>query len=125
MTIKPAVGSLICRSVTEAGGREVCGYLTLDLGMQQAFHRITNRSVEPDNFWISRVDSRRFMKKAARQNLRVLAFLHSHRSSLELSRQDKISLDDSEVPWIVVAVVNGQLFSKVYYPESLRPQEVA
>jgi proteasome lid subunit RPN8/RPN11 len=119
MTIDPKVMTTVGRCIEEARGREVCGYLTLDQGTRQEFHRVTNRSTELDNFWISRTDYRRFMRKVSRQNLQILGFVHSHQSSLELSRQDKISLNNSEVPWIVVTIADSQLLSKVYYPEHL------
>jgi proteasome lid subunit RPN8/RPN11 len=117
MTLDDEVIEAIRRAIEESGNREVCGYLTADARMRQQFHRLANRSTDPDTFWISRVDFRLFERRTSRHNLRILALIHSHRTTLRLSRQDKISLAGSPIPWIVVVLAKDRLLSKVYCPE--------
>lgn len=115
MTLDDESAAAILRAVKQAEHREMCGFLTVNSERRQEFHRMTNRSAEPDRFWISRADAARFMRKASRDNLTVLGFVHSHRSDLRLSCEDQISLDASPIPWIVVAAENDRLVFAVHH----------
>jgi proteasome lid subunit RPN8/RPN11 len=97
-------------------GRELCGYLALDRQGRQEFYPLTNRSDELDRFWISKGDYRRLVLHLARGNFRIVAFIHSHPSSLELSLEDSICLRHSDMPWIIVRIFAGELQSRVYEP---------
>lgn len=114
MMLTPRLLKSIEARVVAADGREVCGFITRDVHGEGEFFPLPNRSRDHDAFWVSRVDERRFARMAARHQLQVVAFLHSHRAGLELSENDRISFETQPLPWVVVTRATGTMTYRVY-----------
>ena len=121
MNLDENVIAKISLDVQQLRGRELCGYLTLDSHEQQEFYALINRSHDAGSFWVSKGDYQRLARHFARRNLRILAFVHSHSSGLELSREDSICLRASDIPWVIVGIVDGELQSRFYKPGDAAP----
>lgn len=93
---------------------EVCGYLLDDGDGSQEFFRVRNWSELPGSFTVTEGELKRVERYARRNHLNVRAFVHSHRSTLELSRMDARDLAGSDVPWIV-AVLKGETLRYAVY----------
>jgi proteasome lid subunit RPN8/RPN11 len=89
-----------------ARNREICGALLVGEHGAQRFFALTNMSCEVRTFFVSLFEFDRLARYAERNAMRIRAFIHSHQSSLDLSAQDVISLQISELPWII-AVSSG------------------
>jgi proteasome lid subunit RPN8/RPN11 len=85
----------------EATG-EICGYLLIDTDGNQQVHLLNNWAIAPDAFFVSTLEGERLRRHAARERLRIAAFIHSHDRSLELSDRDIAGLLQDEIPWIVI-----------------------
>src|SRR5262249_2074872 len=105
---------VIADCMSETGEVELCGFLLLDSTGEQRFHRISNLLGDRGSFFVSVLDFERLQRYAERHKLHVAAFIHSHRSSLDLSRADRTGMELSPLPWIVVAAGKSGLEFAIY-----------
>ena len=121
MNLDENVIAKISLDVQQLRGRELCGYLTLDSHEQQEFYALINRSHDAGSFWASNGRISDVGAPFSSTQLRILAFVHSHSSGLELSREDSICLRASDIPWVIVGIVDGELQSRFYKPGDAAP----
>ena len=104
MKLNPFNSDLLTRALEDSGGREICAVVLEDRQGGQEVIRVRNWSRDVDGFFIATSELRRIERYAERQGCKVLAFIHSHSSSLELSDRDRRSLEHSKYPWMVVCL---------------------
>ena len=122
MQLSPAIIQLLTRALEDSGGREICAVLLENVKGDQAAVRVPNWSRDFDSFFVARSEIKRIERYAERNGYKILAFIHSHRSSLELSDTDRMSLEHSNYPWVIVILSDSGLHTRFY--ESLAQSDV-
>jgi proteasome lid subunit RPN8/RPN11 len=107
--LAPAVTHEFLRWIAAARGLEVAGLLLENAAGEQRIQRAPNLAGEPGEAEVPRwwLDRRLALRDGA--GFRPVAFFHSHRSSLEMSATDRESARTVSLPWIVLAVREGEL----------------
>lgn len=114
LRIAPNMISLLERCIRDAGDREFCALLLQHPDGQQEVIRLPNWSEDRFAFFVSTSELRRIERFASRVGAKVLAFIHSHISSLDLSDTDQEYLHHSKYNWVVVIMQDGSIRTKVY-----------
>ena len=101
-------------------GREVCGFLMSDTEGRQHVFLVRNWSGEGGAFFVSISENRRAERYACQRDLTIAAFLHSHKTSLELSDADRQCFEKSCLPWVVICLRERELRYRVYPRGSIK-----
>ena len=120
MKMRSSTKEVITRAVRDAGGKEICAVLLQDIYGEQQVIRLPNWSIEPNGFFIAKSELQRVERYAEREGHNILAFIHSHISSLRLSKEDRRSFQNSKYPWIVVCIGPSGLKSRFYEHDATR-----
>lgn len=106
------------RSALEASGREeVVGFLlAADAESPAWFWRLRNHGSQPGVFSLDELAVSRVRRAAERRGERVVAFVHSHTSGLELSAADRRSQALTAIPWVVVSLGRSGLSWRLHPP---------
>lgn len=104
----------LIRAIRDARGQEICGFVLESSAGQQELFLVSNWAEAPGSFVVEESEVLRIERYAKRHGLHIQAFVHSHMSSLELSKEDEASLRTSDVPWIVVMLDGDKLRFKVF-----------
>jgi proteasome lid subunit RPN8/RPN11 len=102
--------------------RELCGFLLRRADNSQGFAVARNLAHGPSVFLIPEREIARNYRNAERNGDNVIAFVHSHSSSLELSTADGRAMRRMRIPWIIVALEENDtgLIYRIYQvPEDL------
>jgi proteasome lid subunit RPN8/RPN11 len=114
MVLKPDAIQVLARAVRDAGAREIAGFILGSSTGEQQVLLARNCLATPGSFLIGELEVRRIERYARRRGLRIEAFVHSHRFSLDLSTEDETGLRATGCPWIVVMMEGDQLKYKVF-----------
>jgi proteasome lid subunit RPN8/RPN11 len=121
--IDSAVTAVLTRAIIEARGREICGFFVLDSAYRQQFIAVPNRSLLPaHSFSVCNSDRDRVFRGAVRTNSQIMAFVHSHRISLDLSVADQRSFACQDIPWAIVVLRSTMKLEACIY-HSLQPSQ--
>jgi proteasome lid subunit RPN8/RPN11 len=105
----------IKQCVLSAGRREIAGYLMQKADGSLLFFLLRNVSPEALGFYISTDEDERAKAYARQQNYTIIAFLHSHVSPVgEMSQEDKEEFEQSDLPWVIVYIKNGDIAYEWY-----------
>jgi proteasome lid subunit RPN8/RPN11 len=124
MKLKSNAQDLLARALLDARGGELCALLLEDCQRQQEVVRVRNWDRESDSFFVARSEVQRVERYAERKGCKIIAFIHSHRSGLELSDTDRKSLAHSKYPWMVICLGKSGLEVK-FYPNPSEPARSA
>jgi proteasome lid subunit RPN8/RPN11 len=105
---------ILADCLKRARNHEICGALLVGEHGAQRFFALTNMSGEAHTFFVSLPEFDRLARYAERSGMRISAFIHSHQSSLDLSPQDIISLQLSNLLWIVVVASGTEIRYRSY-----------
>ena len=97
--------------------RELCGFLLGSPKSKQSFIRVSNFGPGPKSFFVPEAEFLRVSKFAETQNMKVIAFIHSHIHSIELSETDLIGMKRTAFPWIIVKLAGSSIVYSVYSSE--------
>ena len=109
--------ALLLAAIREGAPAEVCGFLLADPAGRQQFRRVPNYSEVPGAFLIAPTDYRRVHRDAAERGLKVMAVVHSHSASLDLSEADRRDCRLVGLPFVVVLICDGAIDHRVHYPD--------
>jgi|SRR5580704_11150172 proteasome lid subunit RPN8/RPN11 len=112
----------IAHEFNSQSAREICGFLVLDAARTQYFQGIRNRANLPDSFILSERDTSAVYARAKNSDHKVIAFIHSHKSDLELSREDHVDFTNSTIPWIIVCRNLDKITYRVHFPKRSFPE---
>lgn len=105
----------LARAIQSAGREEVVGFLAAASEREPAsFARVRNHGEQPGVFTLDPLEVKRVERSAAAAGRRIVAFVHSHRSGLELSDADRRSQARTKLPWVVAEVVEECLRWRVH-----------
>lgn len=107
--LRPVVARELLQLVTAAHGFEVAGLLLENATGEQRIQRAPNLAREPGEAEVPRWWLDRTLARRDGAGFHPVAFFHSHRSSLEMSATDRESARTMSLPWIVLAVREGEL----------------
>lgn len=113
--LPPALRQLLLRAMRDTPGQEICGLL-VGHGTELGFRRLQNLG-GPGEFWVEETALARQAHYVAATNGLVLGFVHSHATSTQLSGSDACALPGTQLPWLVVAVVEGVLLGQWHWQE--------
>ncbi len=125
ITIQLPVKKLILGCIRSSRGKEICGFLLRDDAGDQTFFEIKNLSSNNFSFFISDTDMQRLYCFIQKNNLTVEGFLHSHKDSLDLSKEDINGFSNSPFDWIVVGESKFNLIHRVYYKADFKISQTA
>jgi proteasome lid subunit RPN8/RPN11 len=110
------VAGAVWDSIADADGKEICGFLLSRKGTDQLFFRLANIAEVPGAFLVGRWERERVKQFSDRHGYTIDAFVHSHRSGLELSAEDRRGLASSKIPWIVIGHTEEGMIARLYEP---------
>lgn len=93
---------------------EICAFLLENKSNDQKIIRVRNFSGNPYGFTLPNSELIRIQEHANTTGFKIIAFIHSHFTSLKLSEQDHDSFQYSLYPWIIVKMGKSGLLSKLY-----------
>jgi proteasome lid subunit RPN8/RPN11 len=114
VTTKPT-RALIAAAIVDSPRSEICGFILRCACGEERFVRVRNLH-SGWRFCVSPGEVERTLRIARTDDCEVLAFVHSHKTSLLLSQADIESLACSEVPWMVVRLRDESLEEVAYEP---------
>lgn len=123
MKLTAAVEDQLRRAIERAAGREVCGYIAQTDDGEQTLLGARNLAGQRGTFLVTREESARLSRFAARRGLRLAGFVHSHSTDLRPSDRDRLGAQASALPWIVATVRDGQLAYRPIAVGTTRPDE--
>jgi len=98
------------QALGHSGREEVVGFLlAVDAEDPAWFWRLRNYGEQPGVFALDELEVERVRRAAARRGERIVAFVHSHTSSLDLSPPDRRSQLLTRLPWLVVHLDGSEL----------------
>ncbi len=113
----------IQRALEDAGTTaEICGFLLQDETGRQAFRQVANLA-GPGEFLVSELDWSRVIRDSEKRGLSVIAFVHSHLSSLDMSEADRRCCNAIDLPFVVVRLRGGTLEHQTCLPDKTVPAE--
>jgi proteasome lid subunit RPN8/RPN11 len=101
-------------ALNDSSGLELCGFILKDGGGKQSLRRVANMAGTAGAFLISALDWRRTLRYAKAEGLEILAVVHSHSSSTEMSEVDRKHCDNLGLPFVIVRVHGDKLDYRVY-----------
>lgn len=112
--LRHTVVKTISDAILQAQGREICGFL-ITVRHQQRFVRLANYGWGTASCVVPAHEVARMQRYMENTGGRIVAFIHSHSSSLSLSMMDEVGVNASDVPWLVV-VLRGERLHYAWYP---------
>jgi proteasome lid subunit RPN8/RPN11 len=88
----------------DSGGKEICALLLEDINGEQEIFRLPNWSNVSTAFFVAKSELQIVEHYAEREDKKILAFIHSHHSSPQISQADRRGLKYSKYPWVVVCL---------------------
>ena len=110
--LTPETRSLLSKAIVQARGAEVCGFLLEHPVTGESLALVRNLETRPGRFVVPDSERRRIEGAALRSGARVASFVHSHANSLRLSDADRLEAGAGDLPWILVALRDGNLRSR-------------
>jgi proteasome lid subunit RPN8/RPN11 len=105
------------QALRESGEIEVTGFLVADPGASGAwFWRLRNYGDQPGTFALDPGEVSRVRRAAARRGQTIVAFVHSHVSSLARSQVDRASQALTDLPWVIVRLDRDRLQTRTHTP---------
>jgi len=112
--LSPRSQDLLKRGIRHARGREICAFVLEGEESHQEIFRVENCGISDGDFHVPEHELQRMLEFARQRTLRVIAFLHSHRSGSEMSSADMESQRSGKTPWIVVRLRDDTLEYRTY-----------
>lgn len=108
-----------CRACVESAlrrmrGREYCAFLLEGANGTQEIFQVLNVDGLWGSFQVPDSELERVEAHAQRQGMTIVAFIHSHHSSVDMSPADIRSHARSRYPWIVVHAGTHEFRYKTY-----------
>lgn len=98
------------QALEESGREEVVGFLlAVEEDAPAWFWRLRNYGEQPGVFALDELEVGRVIRTAARRGERIVAFVHSHTSSLDLSPTDRRRQPLTNLPWLVVRLDGSEV----------------
>jgi proteasome lid subunit RPN8/RPN11 len=104
-------------AIREARGREICGFITQGRSPDLLFIRLASAISSGWAVAIPGYEVRRLQDFIEDRGERVIAFVHSHAFSTDLSESDRNSLVGSPWPWLVVCQNPAGLVASLSWPD--------
>ena len=116
--LAPHIAALLERLVPHAGGREICGLVAVNPRGEQRFVRLRNLAEGEGSFIVDEMEMDRVSLQLESAGWRIAALLHTHQQSARLSSADRVTLETSQMPWVIVVPRAPGIETAFYHPRA-------